>query len=411
MNSGTKDGPLEERMRVHTNGNVGIGVMDPKTALHIPASGLQIGNSSTATDNFHWTSDTLNGPRALRLYNGNYGQATRNLLTVTSDGNVGIGIGEPRRRLDVAGEIVATSTMALAQDLSTSKKTWYLQNLDGRFRIFEQPNISTPGIERLAITQNGNITLNGNVGIGTDNPYTKLHIVTSTSKDSPWDSVYGNPWLFGQHIELAATQMWGLKDAYGSLFTWDSDSLFMGLKNEGVDRKDAVIAWGDNSNDVLRFIFTPASAPLEVMRIAADGNVSITGNVTCKNCPQSSDARYKDNIENLSGALDKVLRLRGVSFRWRDEPSKPEQGKQFGLIGQEVSEILPEAVFQDDRGFLSIAYSVITSVMVEAMKEQQAHMNRIEDKISEQQVHMDRMEDKISELQGLIRDLTKSVHT
>jgi hypothetical protein len=227
--------------------------------------------------------------------------------------------------------------------------------------------------------------------------------------------MYGNPWLFGQHVELAATQMWGLKDAYGSLFTWNTDSLFVGLKNEGYNRKDAVIAWGDDSDDVLRFMFTPASnppvAPLEVMKLTADGNVSIKGNVTCKNCPQSSDVRYKDDIENLSGALDKILRLRGVSFRWRNEPSKPEQGKQFGLIGQEVSEILPEAVFQDERGFLSITYSSITSVLVEAMKEQQAHMNRIEDKISEQQVHMDRMENKISELQGLIRDLMKFLHT
>jgi hypothetical protein len=57
---------------------------------------------------------------------------------------------------------------------------------------------------------------------------------------------------------------------------------------------------------------------------------------------------------NLSGALDKILRLRGVSFRWRDEPSKPE--RQFGLIGQEVSEVLPEAVFQDEYGFFRIAY-------------------------------------------------------
>ncbi|MFO1434534.1 MAG: DUF6519 domain-containing protein [Candidatus Competibacteraceae bacterium] len=120
------------------------------------------------------------------------------------------------------------------------------------------------------------ITADGKVGIGTQAPATALHIVTKTSESDYPD--YGLPWLEGQHIADAATKMWGLKDVYGRVFTWDSDSLFIGLKNEGSDRKDAVIAWGNNPPDSLRFLFIPSFAaypPKEVVRLTADGRLGI----------------------------------------------------------------------------------------------------------------------------------------
>lgn len=121
------------------------------------------------------------------------------------------------------------------------------------------------------------ISTDGMVGIGTTKPFTKLHIVEE--EKGPESSGYGNPWVWGKHIEIGSSQMWGLKDSYGSLFTWDSDSMFVGLKNEGSNRKDAVIAWGDDYDDMLRFMFTPhgdpASNPVEVMRLIPAGNVGI----------------------------------------------------------------------------------------------------------------------------------------
>jgi hypothetical protein len=140
---------------------------------------------------------------------------------------------------------------------------------------------------------------------------------------------------------------------------------------------------GLNSYNLNAFI--PTFAKFSIRNNGYDGaepfTISGDGIATGKDFRKSSDARYKDDIENLSGALDKILRLRGVSFRWLDELSKPE--RQLGLIGQEVREVLPEAVFQDELGFLSIAYSSITSVLIEAVKEQQARINKMEESISE----------------------------
>lgn len=104
VNSGTPGGPLVERMRIHTNGYLGIGTDNPKTPLHIPEQGLQIGTSAQASDNFHIVSDLTGNARGLRLLNGNYGAGTH-LLTVLANGNVGIGTKSPQAKLDVAGNI------------------------------------------------------------------------------------------------------------------------------------------------------------------------------------------------------------------------------------------------------------------------------------------------------------------
>ena len=67
----------------------------------------------------------------------------------------------------------------------------------------------------------------------------------------------------------------------GIKINWDSDSLFIGLKDEGTNRKDAVIAWGDNPQDDLRFINVLAGGDVqgkELMRIKTSGNVGIGTN-------------------------------------------------------------------------------------------------------------------------------------
>lgn len=191
-------------------------------------------------------------------------------IALMPSGGVGIGVVEPLRKLqigsDVAGlgvELGAASPNACALRFGDNTG-WKLH--------FGRSRESSGGA--LNSSSNGalmTIVDNGNVGIGTTEPATQLHIVSKTGSDAVG---YGNPMAWGQHIELAATGMWGLSDSYGALFTWESDSLFVGLKNEGGNRKDAIIAFGDDAQDSLRFLFVPsgnANAPVEHLRITSGG--------------------------------------------------------------------------------------------------------------------------------------------
>jgi len=88
----------------------------------------------------------------------------------------------------------------------------------------------------------------------------------------------------------------------------------------------------------------------------------------------SSDERLKDNIETIDGALDKVNALRGVTFDWRREEHPDEgfpEGKQVGLIAQEVERVLPELVIteKEGEGYKSVEYPNLVAVLIEAVKE------------------------------------------
>jgi len=185
------------------------------------------------------------------------------------------------------------------------------------------------------------ITNNGMIGIGTLLPNTAIHIVEQTIENG-FDAAYGNPWLFGKHIEYGASQAWALKSMYGNLFTWDSDSLFVGLKDEGVNRKDVVIAWGDDPQDNLRFIFMspcdpcndPATQTKEVMRIMPSGNVGIgtttpqgaldvNGAIYQRGGVLSADYVYEDNysletIQEHTKFMFKNKHLKGIPKSKKD---------------------------------------------------------------------------------------------
>jgi hypothetical protein len=85
-----------------------------------------------------------------------------------------------------------------------------------------------------------------------------------------------------------------------------------------------------------------------------------------------SDERLKKNIAPLKGALDALLKLRGVTFEWKDPKAQgPNQGvTQTGFIAQEVEKLHPEWVGHDDKGFrtLTLQPSQIGALEVESIR-------------------------------------------
>ncbi|MDM8560879.1 tail fiber domain-containing protein [Candidatus Parabeggiatoa sp. HSG14] len=92
-----------------------------------------------------------------------------------------------------------------------------------------------------------------------------------------------------------------------------------------------------------------------------------------------SDQRHKKNIHSLENTLSKLAQLRGVSFKWKDNAQNADT--QIGLIAQEVETVLPELVSTDNEGYKSIAYGKLTAVLIEALKEQQLQIKRLENLI------------------------------
>jgi hypothetical protein len=109
-----------------------------------------------------------------------------------------------------------------------------------------------------------------------------------------------------------------------------------------------------------------------VHTLHSNGTFTATGNVTA-----FSDARVKTNIKTIDNALLKVLALRGVTYNRTDLEDKSEQ---IGVIAQEVKEILPQVVQEND-GHYSVAYGNIVGVLIEAIKEQQAQIEELKSRL------------------------------
>ena len=97
--------------------------------------------------------------------------------------------------------------------------------------------------------------------------------------------------------------------------------------------------------------------------------LAVNGVINCTDVSIFSDRDYKERIAPIRGALDKVMRLNGVTFAFRDDPAHREH---VGLIAQDVEAVMPQAVTTDDAGRRSLAYPNLVGLLVEAIKEQQA---------------------------------------
>jgi hypothetical protein len=98
-----------------------------------------------------------------------------------------------------------------------------------------------------------------------------------------------------------------------------------------------------------------------------DGAVVATGDITA-----FSDRRLKQDIFPITNAMDKVMHLEGCTF------SRIDTGKrQTGLIAQDVQDVLPEAVVENDDGMLSVAYGNLVGLLVQAIKEQQVQIDAL----------------------------------
>ncbi|MGC9334925.1 MAG: tail fiber domain-containing protein [Anaerolineae bacterium] len=95
-----------------------------------------------------------------------------------------------------------------------------------------------------------------------------------------------------------------------------------------------------------------------------------------------SDVRLKTDIAPIGDPLEKALEIRGVTFRWEEESGlELPPGTQVGVIAQELEQIFPELVHESPAGFKVVDYPMLTPILLEAIREQQAYISELEGQI------------------------------
>ena len=259
--------------------------------------------------------------------------------TATFSGKVGIGTINPDFTLDVNGTGRVTTNFDLSAAGSqigfnrnstngviynNTRNAWQM----GPSGTNDPFVISAWGTNGALLSYPLVLTTDGKVGIGTSTPKRPLHIAGNASAE----------------INLESTD--GLAD-------WKTWNLLV----DG--------AAGGAKNLTFRMLNDAGTASmLNSLVLWNNGNATFAGTVTAS-VFSPSDIRLKTDIQPLENTLDKVLRLRGVSYVMKADQTR---SRKIGVIAQELEREYPELVATDDKGMKSVAYANLTAVLIEAVK-------------------------------------------
>ena len=300
-------------------------------------------------------------------------------------------------------------------------------------------------------TFNGNqLTIqqsSGNVGIGTTNPTTKLHVF------APGQASTNVP-VNVMTVEIG-TKTSGTTDGYGPAIDFKD----AGAVASDLGRIAAVYEHVASSYlGALAFYTNSSGAPVERVRISNAGNVGIgttgptnlldvaggvkigagyagigttapvnglliQGNVgigtsnlgyalqvgTAGDGTEAranawnslSDVRLKNNFANVSDPLGKIESLTGYYYDWKNGS---DHSRQFGVVAQDVEKVLPEIVSTDSLGYKSLDYGKLTPLLIEGVKAQQ-------DMINDQATAISGLDLKVTENNTSVSDLQTAVNS
>ena len=136
-----------------------------------------------------------------------------------------------------------------------------------------------------------------------------------------------------------------------------------------------------NNNDVI--LFNDISAP-NAYRPKFNYKIDNT-NYTCVAGKTAwnfaSDKRLKKNIKSIENGLEVVEKLTPVKFDFKDD--QRDDSYESGFIAQEVKELIPQAITEDENGFLALGMNSITPYLAGAIKELSEKVKKLEARIKE----------------------------
>ena len=251
---------------------------------------------------------------------------------------------------------------------------------------------------------------NGNVGIGKTNPTEELDVngdvkasgslkVDGLSGDSYIKSYLG---IFGTadpksmlHLHHPTNSGLSIKLTNGTTGSAISDGFDISQNGSSVsirNRENTPIYF--YTNDTIR-MYIDAGGYVGIgdtspqYRLELPNTASAAGRGRANRWDTYSSGRWKTNIRPIPDALQKVQRLRGVYFDWKQD------GKHdIGLIAEEVAEVVPEVVGYEANGkdVAALSYGRLVSLLIEAVKGQQRKIDELQETVAANQVLATRVE-------------------
>lgn len=260
-------------------------------------------------------------------------------MTLDASGRLVVGKTSGNSRLSLGNNAVSTSNVDIefTNDASVSNYVFTGGSAHATTRWRNNLVLYTGGAQDILFETNAaeraRIDSSGNLLVGTTSAYGKLTVNTSSSTSPLYVATSG----VGRIANFFSTA--------------GADSTVFGIY---------IAKFANDSTTSQRFV-----------GFSINNDTNGSGQINANGASQAafgsfSDARLKDNIVNLTPQLEKVLALRPVEFDYKDG-----SGHQTGFIAQEMQEVYPDAVGEQD-GFLTVTgYGKTEARLVKAIQEQQ----------------------------------------
>jgi hypothetical protein len=278
-----------------------------------------------------------------------------NSVLFESAGRIGLGTSAPVNTLDVRGSVgIWTSKPYLFfRDTASANLRSYMRASNGGLGLFGEDyvNASNPS----AFVQ---IDRDGRVGFGTSTPQRTLQIGPSSDAMFTIEGSDASP--RAGFIRFGDRTGWQLRigrsreSSGGPLNTGLTGALFT-FRDDGA--------------------FGPTSYPLLATGVEPLCRTLSNFITRC----QASSLRYKTNIEPYLGGLDVIERLHPIAF------TRIFNGaRDIGLAAEAVERVEPRLTYPNDEGKVEgIRYELLTTVLINAVKEQQQVLEQQQEAIAE----------------------------
>ena len=313
---------------------MGIGTSNPSGALHIFASdGLEGATPDTDGDNFIIESNADTG---MSIISGEASGETGALIFGHASDSFAAGLiyNAHGNQLSLQTQ-QASNTIRIATGNNDESFIFSGANLSGS-------QASTGSFGVLETHGNVNVTTTGRLGVGTDDPDFKLDVAGNAGFNEYIRHNGDND----THIRFQANQV--DISAGGNIYSYDGAAF--------------------NLTGHLS-----ASGNISGSQIEASGDIIAFG---------SSDRNLKDNIQPIENPLEKMEKIGGYTFVWNNKQST-YQGKDVGVVAQEIQEVLPEIVSGRANGYLGVKYEKIVPLLIESIKENTKKIKELEQEINE----------------------------
>jgi hypothetical protein len=138
--------------------------------------------------------------------------------------------------------------------------------------------------------------------------------------------------------------------AAGGAITTGSNNIDIGNVGFATDAK--TIRIGTKGTQTRAIIAGIVNSPILGLPVVVNGNGRLG--------IQASSARFKRDIHDMGEASERLMKLRPVTFRYKEDPAGTVQ---YGLVAEEVAQVYPELVsYGEDGKPLSVSYHLLPAM-------------------------------------------------